>query len=371
MGGGKNSAPPPPDYTPVAEASKESAAISAEVAREQLSWAREQYFLDRDVSDSVIEAALRRLDQTDAQAAADRARYEDIFQPLEDDLAWEAREYANPERQEFEAGRAQADVSQQFEMARTAAQDRLESYGIDPSQTRAGALDVSTRMQEAAARASAGNQARQQVEATGRALRSEAINIGKGYPAQIQGSYNTATQSGNSGVNAGIATTATGANTMGTGAQWQGLSNQAVGTWGNVLNMGYNNALDAYKAENSANQSSGIGSMLGLVGGIGAKLIGLADGGAVPAGEEHMGVPVDDDLSPSGGAAVDDVPARLNAGEFVMPKEAVEWIGQKQLYQMIGKAKQERQALPVDVGAGPKERTAPPERPVVNTALPV
>lgn len=369
--GGKSEAPPPPDYTPIANASKEAAAISAEVAQQQLAWAKEQYFLDRDVSDSVIEAALGRLDQTDAQAQADRARYEDIFQPLEDDLAWEAREYANPERMESEAGKAQADVSQQFEMARTAAQDRLESYGIDPSQTRAGALDVSTRMQEAAARAGAGNQARQQVENTGRALREQAINVGKGYPAQIQGAYNTATQSGNAGVNAGIATTSTGAGAMGNPTQWQGQSTAALGTWGNALNMGYENALGAYKAEQSS--SSGVGSILGLVGGIGTKLLGFEDGGAVPMdGAPHQGIPVDEGMSPSRGAAIDDVPARLNAGEFVMPKEAVEWIGHKQLYQMIGKAKQEAGALPAEVGAGPDVRMAPAQAPQLNTAaLPV
>jgi hypothetical protein len=69
----------------------------------------------------------------------------------------EAQDYATPARREMEAGAAMADVTNQFDLARQAAQDRLESFGIDPSQVRSGALDISSRVSEAAARAGAGN----------------------------------------------------------------------------------------------------------------------------------------------------------------------------------------------------------------------
>ncbi len=440
--GGKSSAPAPPDYGPLANASRDAAEVSARVAREQLAWAKDQYFMDREVTDLVIETALDRLDTQDEAAGRDRERYEGIFQPLEDELAAEASDYANPERMEFDAGQAQADVSQQFELARTAAQDQLESYGIDPSQTRAGALDVVTRTQEAAARASAGNQARRQTEAVGRALRSEAINVGRGYPGQIAQTYGTALQSGNQAVNSGIATTSTGAQSMGTAPQWQGLSNQAIGQWWQGTNQMYSNQVDAYKAESS--QSSGLGSLAGLAGGVlmkglpagflsdekakeniepvgetydGQKIyrynykgdprpqIGLiaqeveraipeavseddgyktvdygaategavrrghfADGGAIPdEAPQHSGIPVDPSMSPSGGRQVDDVPARLNAGEFIVPKDVVSWKGEEYMQRLIESSRKAKEGAT----AKPEYKPAPRQAPVINTALPV
>lgn len=405
--GGKSKAPPPPDYGPIASASKEAAEVSAAVAREQLAWAREQYAADREVTDQVVSDALKRGEEQDALARKDRMRYEQVFQPLEDQLVQESQTYNTEARREQAAGAAAADVGQQFDAARTNAMQQLESYGVDPTQTRAGALDVSIRTQEAAAKAGAANAARQRVEDTGRALRSEAINIGRGLPGQAAQSLNAAIQSGNQAVNSGLATTGTGAQTMGTGTQWQGQSNASLGTWANALNMGYQNQLDRVKANNSA--SSGIGSALGLVGGLATKFlpfsdervkeditpVGKTDDGQTiykfrykddPEGTVHMGLiaqevegkhpeavhenadgvkmvdydralPVGGDdtpryeeggavpasHSPSGGQAVDDVDARLTAGEFVIPKDVVRWKGEEWLQKVIDSSRKAKE----------------------------
>lgn len=47
--------------------------------------------------------------------------------------------------------------------------------------------------------------------------------------------------------------------------------------------------------------------------------------------------------SPSGGQAIDDVPAQLTAGEFVIPKDVVQWEGEKTFYGAIDKARKGRQ----------------------------
>lgn len=254
----------------------------------------------------------------------------------------------------MEAGKAEADVAAQFEQARQTATDRLEQFGVDPSQTRQGALDLGTRVAEAAAQASAGNQARTNTENIGRALRSEAINVGRGYPGQIQASLAGAGQSGNQAVNTGLATTASGAQTMGTGQGWQGLGNQAVSGWGNILNAGFQNQLAAFQADQNA--SSGWGSALGTIGGLATAFI--QEGGVVP--EPGRSVPVE--ASPSGGAIPDDIPAeieggapaRLNAGEFVIPEDVVGWVGEKGMQQFILKARKE-------MSGGNGERPAQPE----------
>jgi hypothetical protein len=380
---GKPKPPPAPDYSGIAAASSEAAKYSFELGKQQLAWAKEQYANDSAITNRVVDAALQTNDQNNANAGADRKRYEEIYQPLEGQLAHEAEDYASPQRQEFEAGRAATNVSQQFQQARDAAQQRLESFGIDPSQTRAAALDISTRTQEAAARASASNQARLNAEATGRALRSEAINVGRGYPGQIAQSYNTALQAGNSAVNSGLATTMTGAQTMGTGTQWQQLGNQSLGTWTNALNTQFNNQMDRYKAQQQS--SSGIGGILGGIMGIGLKAAtgGLfAEGGAVPDPEEygegipdpdasmeareHAGMLIPRSASPSGGAIQDDVPARVQPGEFILPKDVVQWKGQEFFQKLIDQSRKQQDAAT----AQPEMAALPDEQPAVSTAIP-
>jgi hypothetical protein len=358
--GGKSSPPPPPDYTPIANASKEAAEISANVAREQLAWAKEQYASDKVISDRVVNKFLETQDINATTAAADRARYEKIYQPLEDQLAKEAESYASPERQALEEGRAQATVAQQFEQARDASLRQLEGFGVDPTSTRAAALDIGVRAQQAAAQAAAGNQARLATEATGRALRSEAINVGRGYPGQIAGQYGTAIQGGAGAVNSALAQTASGAQTMGTGAQFMGLQNQSLGTWSGALNAGYQNQLAGF---NAANQDSGWGTALGLVGSAAIKF--MADGGMTTGGD------VPDDASPTGGGAIDDVPARLTAGEFVVPKDVASWKGEEYFQKLIDqsrKAKGEASAKPA-VGYAPAENPTFVSRP--SGALPL
>lgn len=382
--GGKAKVPPPPNYAPIAQASEAAARYSFDLGKEQLAWARETYERDSErlnkqegMWQQLIDDGMRRQDEVDATAKADRLRYEKLFQPLEEQLIDEAAGYTdvrNRARAESAAGRAASDVSQQAALARAAAQDRLESFGIDPSQTRSQALDLSARVQEAAARAGAANMTREGVqraeEGTGRALRSEALNIGRGYPAQIASQYGLAMQSGDmagrtgmGAVSAGLGTTASGAQTMGTGLQWQGAGNSALNIWGDTLNKGYSNALAGVKAKNE--QSSGWGSALGLVGGIGLKTamspvkpFWYAEGGAVP---DDQGIPISASMSPSGGAEVDDIPARLNAGEFVVPKETVQWLGEKHFQKLIEKSKEEK----AQAKAKPTVRALPVESPTV------
>lgn len=328
----KNKAPPPPDYSALAEASTEAAKYSFAVSMEQLDWAREQYASDKAITEKVINASLERQDLNDASALSDRMRYEATYQPLEDQAAADAQSYASPERQEFEAGRASAEVAQQFDSARRATTQNLEAYGVDPSSTRYAALDLGSRVQQAAAQAGAGNQARVQTENMGRAMRSEAINVGRGYPGQIAGAYGTALQSGNSAVNSALGTTASGANTMGTGTQWMGNQAQAINSGVNALNAGYNGTMAQYSA--NQNSSSGIGALAGAVLGYATNPGMLfAEGGAVPGATSGGNVPTE--ASRSRGAAIDDVDAKLTAGEFVVPKDVVAWKGEEFFQKLI------------------------------------
>lgn len=396
---GKSSAPPPPDYTPIAMAAQTQQAMSADqlaLARDALNtqtaqadrayttqmgqadraygqqqeaidWAKSAYNADKATNDQIIAKQLAIQDESLGNARKAQARYEGIYQPLEDQAVDEARTYDSPDRKALMMGAASAGVAQSFEANRLAAAQNLESFGIDPSSTRYAALDAGIRTAKAAAQAGASNQAGLQVDDTARALRANAINVGRGLPSDINAGNQTAINAGQSGANTGLATTASGANTMGTGAQWAGIGTgaagvgagaigipngalnagtgaigagtQAIGAWGSALNNGYSNQIAAVNANNSS--SSGIGGLLGTVAGF---IPGLAEGGMVP-GDEAIptgGQKVPMHASPSAGRAVDDVPARLTAGEFVIPKDVVAWEGEKGMQKLIQKSREDR-----------------------------
>jgi hypothetical protein len=113
-----------------------------------------------------------------------------------------------------------------------------------------------------------------------------------------------------------------------------------MANWGNNLNNQYNNQLGQFNANQNA--SSGWGTAAGIFGGMALKRFGFDDGGYV-----------DKEMSPSGGAVEDDVPAAVNVGEMVVDADTVSWYGEKHFYNLDQKAKKERaeakaQAVPTE-----------------------
>lgn len=362
--GSKNDTPDPPDYGPLIAASTAASERNFQLGTEQLAWAKEQYAKDSIITSKVIDAGLERAAFNDANAAKDRQRYESVYQPLEDQLVADANSYNSEGRRELEAGRAQAAVAENFETSRRAAAQELESYGIDPSSTRYAALDAGSRIAQAAAAAAAGNTARGDVEDRGRSLRSEALQIGQAYPGNIATTSSTSLQSGNQAANAGLATTASGANTMGTSTQYGQLGQQALGTAGALKGQEYDAAMAAYNAKQQS--SSGLGGLLGAGLGLlgsstnaaGAAGLGmfLEDGGAVP-----------DTASPSAGKGIDDVPARLTAGEFVIPKDVLSWKGEEFFQKLIEGSRKSKPSAP----AQPQRGAIPVEAPRFSSRSPI
>jgi hypothetical protein len=271
MGKG-SSEPTPPDYSPIAKSDLESAKLAQQTSREQLDWAKQQYADIAPYTHAYLQSMTNASDQNLTNAQKDRARYENVYQPVENQFVSEAQNYNNPEQANQRAAAAEADVASAYAGQRQAALSQLESYGIDPSQTRYGALDLGTRISQAAAQAAAGTQSRLQTQATGLALQSEAINIGRGYPGQVAQSYATAQSTGRSGLDASNNQASTYGNLMGSPTQWGGLSlagnQQAVG----ALNTGFQNQFSNYQQSSNiaAQNASGIGS---LVGGLGMAAI--------------------------------------------------------------------------------------------------
>lgn len=325
-------APDPPDLGPLAQGSADAARMAQETAREQLAWAREQDGLNRTLLDRVLTSQEAVQDETLKNAQADRQRYEQVYQPLEDNLVKEFQNYDSPERQQLERGRAMADVNASFDAARRNALQRLESYGVDPSQTRNAALDIGTRTQQAAAQAGAASAATRATEQTGRALRAEAINIGKGLPSNVAASYGQSLQAGNSMVGNANQTTATSGNAAQGANSFLNTAIGGYGQAGNTLSQGYQNQLNQY----GANQQNITGA-LGAIGGIAGMF--MADGGDV----KKQAIPFDSkpgmiDYGMGDGSGIDDqVDIKASTGEYIIPADVVRKKGEEFFDKLVEK----------------------------------
>lgn len=342
---GKKSTPKPPDLGPYADAMEQQGEWAFLTSQEQLKWAREQDAMNRELLGKVLGPQLAAQQDQQDWARKDRARYEQTYQPIEDQLIQDFQSYGNPTRIAQERGRAMADVSTTFDAQRRNALQRLESYGVDPSQTRNAALDVSMRTQQAAAMAGAGTNATRVAEDKARAMRADAINIGRGMPSQVAQSYGQSVAAGNSAMGGANSTFATGAGAMGNPTSWGGMGMQGMQGAGNMMSQGFQNQMSAYNAQQAANSNmwSGIGSAVGM-----AAM--LADGGqpmqAIP--DQPPG-PVAN--GPTDGSGIDDqVHARLSVGEYVIPADVVQKKGVEFFDKLLEKyhtpAAQQRGAIP-------------------------
>lgn len=339
----KNDAPDPPDYTDLATASVESAKIWEAVARDQLEWAKTTDVANRDLLERVLNVQIPQLEDAHRAAQADRARWEKTFLPVEDRFVREAMEYDTPQRREQEAARRIADVSSQFEAQRMNALRALEGYGIDPSQTRYGALDLGYRAQQAATQAQAANVGRREVEQTGRALIGEAINIGRGYPSQVAQSQGVVNQTATGAVGGATGVTAAGAGAYGSAIPFAQMGQGGYVNAANIRNMGYQNALDQYSLDqaNTAGFWGGIGSLTGQLGS--AYLLGRPKAEGGPVEPASRGIPVEDR---------DTLLTPTQRGEYVIPADVMKKKGTEFFDKLLDKYKdggeydQQRQGIP-------------------------
>jgi len=275
MGGGKGGGGgSQPDYA-MAQADQQAAQMQYNLGQQQLQWGKDQFnqvwpYAQQYMQQESDSSAVNTQNAKDQQSF-----YDQTYKPIESQFAGEASGYNSPARAEANAGAAKADVANAFDAQRATALSSLESYGIDPSQTRFGALDLSTRISQAAATAAAGTQSRINTEATGLSLQGAAINIGRGYPGDVAQSYNTAQNAGSSGIATANSAINTGTNSMGSAPQYFSGGNQAYSNAGGIIGAQTSraNAQDAASAQAGASTASGIGSLVGAGVGIAAIAI--------------------------------------------------------------------------------------------------
>jgi hypothetical protein len=334
--------PTAPDYSPIINAYNAISTHATARGDEAMAWAKDQVANNKNLIDE-INTGLKDISSTFRTAGQDAlAQGQGNVDDATGYLKSQRDRYRDPAYIANEQGAAQAQVGQAFDAARNASIQELESYGVNPSATRFAGLDASARLQRAAAQASAGTGAARNAESKADAANAALLNQGNTDVATGQSLTGAGVAAGQAGVQNNLAGTASGANVLGTDLAWTGQKVGALGGASNTMNQQFKNQAEADKASNEA--SSGIGSALGLGASLASKFIGFEEGGAIP---DQPGGPVDPSMSPSGGAATDDVPAsapgvpniRLNGGEFVIPEDVASWLGEKTIQDMIVKAR--------------------------------
>jgi hypothetical protein len=352
----------PSEMKQLASLLADNATLAKNLGLDQLNWAEAQQGDQQAMLDRVlgIQETIGNMSLEDAQMWRDR--YQTEFKPIEDQLIQDAKDYASQWRKDAEAGRAGADVSQAFAAERENARRRLEDYGVDPSQTRAKALDFTMSANEAMAKAGAQNQARRDVQAQGDKYREQAINLGQATASRAdqasaaafnQAAAQQATQ--NQGL-AGIQNLQQGAITP-----YLTLSNQAASGGSAAMSPGVT----------TKQQSNGLWDvgMTALGGWAASGFAGLADGGAIALpdykesgeydearGYADIGTK-DGEVEGPGGPRDDLIDAKLSDGEYVIPADIVERKGTEFFDKVIAQA---RKGMGRGIPVGKAMVTQPP-----------
>ena len=216
-------------------------------------------------------------DQQAIQQKADQLyqQYQQTYPAAMQQFAADAANYDTPERRAQAGAEATAGVGMQFQAARDAATRQLESFGIKPSDTRFAALDLGTRIKEAAQKAASDRAAQLATEQQGFNLRAQAIQQGSVLPGQSTAETGAANTAGSLVNSAGQVASGQGtvANQAGSVANAAGAN--AIGA-GNATTSAINSATGALNTQVGATQ----GATQAETGALGANTAGAVETGA-------------------------------------------------------------------------------------------
>lgn len=240
-----------PDYTPLANASKESAEIMAGLGREQLGFARSQYNDMKPLFDRIVAQQIRIGDESAAQAREDRRYMIDTFRPIEQGLAKDVADFNTDAYRNQLAAQAAADAGRAFGSTQAATARAMASMGVNPNSGKAMAMQNQNALALAAMRSNAMTGTRRQAEQMGYARQVDMAGLGRGLVGASQGANQLAIGAGNSA----------GQNAMAPGNQYMAGMGQGANTIGSgrtMLQSGLGNVLNAQTGVYKADAASGL-----------------------------------------------------------------------------------------------------------------
>jgi len=372
-------------YTAISPVVTNQPQINLNEMNTSLAWAREQFDDVKKTNDKFVDQLGGASARLDDWGKSDRKFWEDTYKPVQERFVNDAQNWDSADRRAEARGAATSRVSQAVDAADAAASRQLEGYGVDPTATRYAALNRQSKLARAAAGSAAADVADRSLVQQAAGMRAAASQLGQGVAGQALQETNAGTATAATAGNLKNATAGTFMGALGNPQGWSALVNGANGALSGAQSV----ANQGQQAQWQQQQESGggLGSILGLAGGLAGSFLGPAgsaagsaigsaagkylfeDGGPVPdVDNDEGGGYVDPAMSPSGGAATDDIEvaapggsARINAGEFVMPRRATEYYGTKFFTDLIAKADKALGIEPQPVG--PEMAPAAPPMP--------
>lgn len=252
-----------PDYSPLADASKESAEIMAGLGRDQMAEGKRQFDETRTALAPVMQAQLGIMQDSRAQGADYYNYMKDTFRPVEQSLVKDANEFNTTAAKEQFSRKAVADLesAQANELAQS--NRAMASMGINPNSGRFASANRASGLRAAADRANVATGSRLQAEAMGTQKKMDAIAIGKGMAGFSSDANRTALSAGSGYSGSQMAPGQAYMNSMGMGANTIGAGRQmAQSGLGGVLNSQTN----VYGADTGG--ASGMQNAGALMGGV-------------------------------------------------------------------------------------------------------
>jgi hypothetical protein len=343
--------------------------------------------LAKSVSDKASSAADTQ------QATGDRLMgdWETMYKPLYQAQAADAQRMIGelPRTEEQYAGKFGADTAIALDQAKATEQRKLQAQGLTRPGVASQALDTSAAIQRSAATTAAAEQGRLAARTEARNVTNTALESGKFIPGVAATQQGQATGNRNQALNAPLAAASTTAGLYSPATSMYNSAFPYLQQWGATMGKNFEQGMAQRQQAsrewqmNQENDDGGImGALLPIAGGIAGSFLGpmgtaagsavgkaagsaltkAASGGAIrgrrvayaKGGAIDTGAPVTGEgnlvppeASPSGGQVIDDVPAMVSEGEFVIPKRTVDWYGDKFFQNLIAKGDKEQDAQTV------------------------
>lgn len=217
-----------PVQTPQSEWGLQLSKLLEALGENQYNWAMQQFNNGMGITNQNINQYLDLAGKGAGLAQNLLSRYTDVFEPLMDQFIQQAGSYASEGRQRFMAGQAESTVAQANEQARNEAERKLQGFGINPNSGRYQDLLMTSRIQDAAARAGAGTQASLNTADRGRQMLQQAAQMGQNVPGMTVNALQSAYTGITGAENAILGMLNTGANLTQSAAPFFNASGNAI-----------------------------------------------------------------------------------------------------------------------------------------------
>lgn len=315
---GAKKAPKPPDTSKYSDQAFNISNMVLDWGKSIYEEGQQEWNQIRQWGQGFMEAVLPASEELFDFARQARDNYEQMQLPAIKSLFQEADTYASKAEEQRQRASAIQDVGSAMEAKREAEMRRLRSYtGQDPSEMRDQAIDRQTDIQVGAAQALAANQAGERTKDKGRALRSEAINVGNQFAQQFGAGMGQGAGLYGQGVSTYGNLAAQGMGLRGQALPYMGAAYQGTDLAAGIVDTSYGRELQRTELNNAAQAQNFSQAMQ-----VGQSMAMIADGGEVMA----PGGPTDD-----AGAI------RISDGEYVIPADVVKKLGTNHFDKLIEK----------------------------------